>query len=120
MDRVILAEHLTLAERHVADGERVLEHQRRIIEDLRRDGNSAGMIDAAESLLRSFEEIQSLHLADAAPLRRELQGLHARGAQGRPGSTVRALIRVLVLGGLVEPGGIEPPTSCMPCKRSPS
>ncbi len=21
---------------------------------------------------------------------------------------------------LVEPGGIEPPTSCMPCKRSPS
>ena len=22
--------------------------------------------------------------------------------------------------GLVEPGGIEPPTSCMPCKRSPS
>ncbi len=21
---------------------------------------------------------------------------------------------------VVEPGGIEPPTSCMPCKRSPS
>jgi hypothetical protein len=21
---------------------------------------------------------------------------------------------------LVEPGGIEPPTSCMPCRRSPS
>jgi hypothetical protein len=24
------------------------------------------------------------------------------------------------LSNLVEPGGIEPPTSCMPCKRSPS
>jgi transposase len=24
------------------------------------------------------------------------------------------------LKGLVEPGGIEPPTSCMPCKRSPN
>ena len=25
-----------------------------------------------------------------------------------------------IVGKLVEPGGIEPPTSCMPCKRSPS
>jgi hypothetical protein len=26
----------------------------------------------------------------------------------------------ITLSNLVEPGGIEPPTSCMPCKRSPS
>ena len=25
-----------------------------------------------------------------------------------------------LLRGMVEPGGIEPPTSCMPCKRSPN
>jgi site-specific DNA recombinase len=31
-----------------------------------------------------------------------------------PADPVRQLVRV------VEPGGIEPPTSCMPCKRSPS
>jgi hypothetical protein len=31
-----------------------------------------------------------------------------------------AVLTLFAAGSLVEPGGIEPPTSCMPCKRSPS
>ena len=72
MDRELLLEHLRQAERHVAEGERVLAHQRCVIEHLRRDRHSESMIDAAESLLRSFEELQSMHLADVVRLSREL------------------------------------------------
>lgn len=72
MDRRILLEHLTQAERHVADGERILRHQRDVIEDLRRDRHGAWLIDAAESLLSSFEEMQSMHIADVTRLRKEL------------------------------------------------
>jgi hypothetical protein len=72
MDRAILIEHLALAERHAAEGERILEHQRAIIDDLRHRAHSAGMTEEAERLLLQFEEAQSLHLADAARLRKEL------------------------------------------------
>ena len=72
MDRQILIEHLTMAERHVADGQRVLEHQRGVIEELRRDRHGESLLDEAESLLRSFEEMQSMHVADVVRLRREL------------------------------------------------
>lgn len=68
----MLLEHLTQAERHVTEGERVLKHQRSVIEDLRRSGHNELFIDAAERLLRSFEEVQSMHLADVDRLRREL------------------------------------------------
>lgn len=72
MDRERLFEHLKLAERHVAEGERVLEHQRAIVEHLRRDGHSGQLIREAERLLRTFREVQSMHVADAARLRQEL------------------------------------------------
>lgn len=68
----MLVEHLTMAERHVAHGERILENQQRVIEELRRDRHSDALIVAAERLLRSFEEVQSMHLADVARLRKEL------------------------------------------------
>lgn len=72
MDRETLIEHLTQAERHVADGERVLKHQRCIIEDLRRDPDGNPLIEAAESLLCSFEEMQNMHIADVTRLRKDL------------------------------------------------
>lgn len=68
----MLLEHLKQAERHAAEGVRVLEHQRSIIDHLRRDGHSEPMIEAAERLLRSFEEVQRMHIADVARLREEL------------------------------------------------
>jgi len=45
----MLPEHLTQAERHVTEGDRVLKHQRSVIEDLRRSGHNELFIDAAES-----------------------------------------------------------------------
>ena len=42
------------------------------------------------------------------------EGLQPSLREGLPSRSRRSLRR------LVEPGGIEPPTSCMPCKRSPS
>ena len=50
MDRDMILDHLRQAERHVADGERVLEHQRAVIDHLRRAGQEDSMIGAAESL----------------------------------------------------------------------
>lgn len=82
MDRQILIDHLTQAERHVADGERVLRHQRDVIRDLRRDRHGDLLIDAAETLLRSFEEVQNMHVADVVRLRQEL-ALPGSGAGGR-------------------------------------
>ena len=72
MDRAMLLEHLRQAERHVTSGERILKHQRCVVEHLRRDRHSEPLIDAAERLLRSFEEVQSMHVADVARLRGEL------------------------------------------------
>ena len=72
MDRELILQHLKQAERHVAEGERVLEHQRTVIDHLRRDGGGDPMIDAAERLLHSFEEVQRMHLADRDRLRGEL------------------------------------------------
>lgn len=39
---------------------------------MRRDGHGDPMIDAAERLLHSFEEVQRMHLADVERLRGEL------------------------------------------------
>lgn len=72
MDREMLLENLRQAEQHVADGDRVLERQRRVIRHLRRNRHGEHMISSAESLLRAFEETQSLHRADVARLRAEL------------------------------------------------
>lgn len=68
----MLLEHLKQAERHAAAGERVLKHQLSVIEHLRRDHHSGAVIEEAEKLLRSFEEVQSMHLADIDRLRAQL------------------------------------------------
>lgn len=45
-------EELAMAERHVRDGERMVEQQRILIADLNRDGHAT---DVAEELLAKFE-----------------------------------------------------------------
>ena len=39
---------------------------------------------------------------------------------GTPKTEVQTLVELVALTELVELDGIEPSTSCMPCKRSPS
>lgn len=80
MNREMLIEHLTQAERHVAQGERILEHQRGVIEHIRTALYDSRMLALAESLLHTFEELQELHVADAARLRRDLEALREPAA----------------------------------------
>ena len=72
MNREMLVDHVKLAERHVNEGERILKHQREVVAHLRRDQHSQPLIDSAETLLRSFEDVQRMHLEDLARLRTEL------------------------------------------------
>ncbi len=70
-ERARLREDLALAERHVADGERVVARQRAIVAELERDGHDATAAQARQ-LLAQFEELLALHVGDRDRLRREL------------------------------------------------
>lgn len=72
MDRAMLLRHLEQAEQHMADGQRRLEHQRGVIEQLRRDGHDARVHDA-EELLRAFEQVQRMSAAEVARIRQEIE-----------------------------------------------
>lgn len=67
----MIEDHLALAERHVADGDRHVTEQRARVALLERDGH-----DTTESLLLlgQFLELQGLHVADRDRLKRELAG----------------------------------------------
>lgn len=71
VDRERLHEHLKLTERHLADGRRRLEHQRGVIERLRRDGHEYRALQG-EKLLRTFEQLQSMNVSELARIREEL------------------------------------------------
>ena len=58
MGRQMLKEHLSQAERHVAEGMVHVEKQRTLVEDMARDGHDIG---EHETLLRQFEETLALH-----------------------------------------------------------
>src|SRR5262245_51492100 len=58
MDRALWEEHLTLAETHVAQGERVVARQHEIIAELARGGHDTA---SAVDLLASFQELLTLH-----------------------------------------------------------
>ena len=62
-------EHLSQAERHVAEGEMNVERQRILVENLAREGHDT---ERAEALLKQFEEIQALHIRDRERLLKEL------------------------------------------------
>lgn len=71
MENGMLETHLAQARRHVADGERHIANQRATLARLDRKG-----LDTIEAkkLLKTFEELQQLHIADRDRLERELAG----------------------------------------------
>lgn len=72
----MVEDHLAQAERHVTDGNRHIVEQRRRVFTMQRGGR-----DTTESfrLLRQFEELQALHVADRDRLRLELAQLGPAG-----------------------------------------
>ena len=72
----MVEDHLAQAERHVTDGNRHIVEQRRRVFTMQRRGR-----DTIESfrLLRQFEELQALHVADRDRLRLELAQLGPAG-----------------------------------------
>lgn len=72
MDRATLERHLAEAERHVALGEKNIANQRRVLENLLRDGHDTA---EAERLLQGFLDVQDLQIADRNRLRSALEGL---------------------------------------------
>jgi hypothetical protein len=64
-----IAQHLLEAERHISEGERLVEQQRMRIEKRRRDGHHTQL---ALQLLTEMEESLRLHIRDRDRLRLEL------------------------------------------------
>jgi len=69
MDREMLQNELEMAERHVLEGEHHVARQREIVAELARDGHNTSK---AAILLRTFEDLQAIHVADRDRLRKEL------------------------------------------------
>ena len=69
MNRQMLLDHLEEAERHVSNGARLLERQRAIIDERRRDGHD---VKRAEGMLETMQELQRMHIEHLATLRKEL------------------------------------------------
>ncbi|WP_407123357.1 hypothetical protein [Bradyrhizobium sp. STM 3561] len=65
MDRTLLERHLALAERHAANGLRLIEHQERLITELDRWGHDTG---AAQSVLATLRDTQRIHEQDVERL----------------------------------------------------
>jgi hypothetical protein len=68
-DRAMKMEHLSTADRHVAEGEMHVERQRILVENLARDRHDTKQ---AEALLKQFEEVLALHMQDRDRLLKEL------------------------------------------------
>jgi hypothetical protein len=63
MDRTLLERHLASAERHAANGMRLIEHQERLIRELDRCGHDTG---AARSMLATLRDTQRIHEQDVS------------------------------------------------------
>ena len=70
MNRELLERSLAQAERHVIQGERHVARQRDLVARLERDGHDTSQ---AIQLLRQFQELQALHIADRDRLRKLLR-----------------------------------------------
>ena len=74
MDKLTMTEeHLQLANKHVAKGEQHLANQRELICQMERDGHNS---TEARRLLKEFEELQAMHIADRERLLQEKAALH--------------------------------------------
>ena len=69
MDREMLEQHLLHAEALVAQGDRRVTKQRRLVARLERDGQDTS---EARTLLAELEESRKLHVADRDRLLRDL------------------------------------------------
>ena len=72
MNRQLLETRLQQARRHVTTGKEDIARQRSVIAELVRDGHDAKL---ARELLRSFEALQAMHVAEAERLAVELADL---------------------------------------------
>jgi hypothetical protein len=70
MDKVMIRDHLALAEEHVQLGLFHIAKQHAIIAELERDGLDATL---AREVLATFEEMQGAHVADRDRLKAELE-----------------------------------------------
>ena len=70
--RALVQEHLELAKRHVEQGRDHVARQAELAAKLQRDGHDAG---DAQRLLRQFEDMLALHIADRDRLQAELADL---------------------------------------------
>jgi hypothetical protein len=70
MDRIVIADHLAVAVRHVVDGERVVARQRKLISGLKPGGRGAAI---GYALLAEFEKLLTLHKVHRERLRQELE-----------------------------------------------
>jgi hypothetical protein len=69
MDKATTESTLEMVQRHVVEGERIIDRQRRLIAQMETLGRD---VSRSKELLRSFEESQRLHVADRDRLLREL------------------------------------------------
>ena len=83
MDRYLLTDHLAIASQHLADNERRLNRQRKILSDLVRNGHLAEALRAREEL-KIFEDEQAIRAADRDLFVELLRGAtqRANGAAG--------------------------------------
>jgi len=63
--REALLDHLAMAERHIAQGAAIIDKQKSLILELERDGHDTYQ---SRALLRQFEDVQQLHVADRTRL----------------------------------------------------
>ena len=69
MDKAMIQDHLEQARRHVADGDKHVARQRKLVAKLDRDGHDSR---EARRLLQQFEELQRLHIGDRDRLVKKL------------------------------------------------
>jgi len=69
IERAMWEQHLALAERHIAEGEGTVTHQRRIVADLEREGHDSAK---ARALLHQFQQLLDLHVVDRDRIRQQL------------------------------------------------
>jgi hypothetical protein len=66
MDRNLIMEHLSLAERHVSESTARVERQRELVKQVQQDGHD---IDQALKLLSQFEELLAMQIQDRDRMR---------------------------------------------------
>ena len=72
IDRQMLLDHLEETERHITNGRDLLQRQRAILEERRRDSHD---VTQSEALLQVMEELQQKHIDHLDLIRKEFEQL---------------------------------------------